>query len=332
MPSGFGLVPLGKGIVLFQEEGRAGGYEDFLEVDEFKFNTSVEKVEKDSNRTSEVKTIMSAVKKTKVSGSIIVAATPLELMRFFALADSVTTSSQASSTLADVAYTAYKNKWIDLGKVDLSSVKVLNTGIAVVAANATDDFTATAHGLANGTPVEFLATAFPDTIVADTTYYVVNAAANTFQVSTTVGGSAVTFTTDGTSVVVHQICTLGTDYEVNTDHGWLFATQDGIIVDATSVKVSASYAAVDMQVLEALNKATIKGTLVFLGDPVEGPRYRFDAYVRIDPEGDFNMIAQDPTTMQINFEALESATRLSAGKGLYTLTDVSGLSKAVAAV
>lgn len=331
MPSGSGLIPLGKGIVLFQQLGRTG-YEDFLEVDDFKFNTTVEKAEKDSNRTAEVKTILSAVKKTKVTGSITCAAAPLEVARFFALTDAVTDVVQSSSSFADVAYTAQSNAWINLGYVSLSSVKVLNTGISVVATNADEIFTAVAHGLLNGDPVEFLATALPTGLTADTTYYVVEKAADTFKVSATVGGTAVNITDDGTAVVVHKVLTSGTDYEVNTDHGWLFAIEGGAIVDATSIKVSANYAAVTMQKIEALQKSTIKGTLIFLGDPIEGPRFKWEAYVRVDPEGDFMMIGQDPTTMQINFECIESATRVAAGQGFYTLTDVSGLSKAIAAV
>ena len=331
MPSGSGLVPLGKGIVFFQEDGRSGS-EDFLEVDEFKYNTTVEKVEKDSNRTAEVATIMSAVKKTKVTGSIILAVAPLQLMRFFCLSDSVTSLVQSASTLADVAYTAYVGRWIELGYVELSSVKVLNKGISVTGVNGDDKFTATAHGLANGTPVEFLATALPTGISADTTYYVVNTAADEFKVSTTVGGAAVDFTSDGTAVVVHQVAVSGVDYEVNTDHGLLWVIDGGIIADATAVKVSASYAAVTMQVLEALKKSTIKGTIRFYGDPIEGPRYKFETYCQIEPEGDFALISQEAATMQLNFECLVNATRAAAGKGIYTIIDISGLSKTIAAV
>lgn len=68
------------------------------------------------------------------------------------------------------------------------------------AATATDVLTATAHGMANGQKVRLsnAGGALPAGLLAGTDYYVVNAAANTFQVSTGVGGAAATFTTDGT--------------------------------------------------------------------------------------------------------------------------------------
>lgn len=59
-----------------------------------------------------------------------------------------------------------------------------------------------AHGLANGDQVVFTTTgALPTGITAGTTYYVVNQATNTFQVSATAGGSAIT--TTGTQSGTH---------------------------------------------------------------------------------------------------------------------------------
>lgn len=56
-------------------------------------------------------------------------------------------------------------------------------------------FTATAHGLVNGDIVKFTTTgALPTGLTAGTKYYVIAAATNTFEVSTTYGGSAVNTT------------------------------------------------------------------------------------------------------------------------------------------
>lgn len=50
----------------------------------------------------------------------------------------------------------------------------------------------TGHGLANGTPVVFTTTgALPTGLTSGTTYYVINAATDTFQVAATVGGTAI---------------------------------------------------------------------------------------------------------------------------------------------
>lgn len=60
-----------------------------------------------------------------------------------------------------------------------------------------DTVTDAAHGMVNGTEVFFATTA--NGLTAGTIYYVINAAANTFQVSTTLGGAAVTITSDGSN-------------------------------------------------------------------------------------------------------------------------------------
>lgn len=60
----------------------------------------------------------------------------------------------------------------------------------------------TGHGLANGTKVAFTTTgALPSGITAGTTYYVVNAAANTFEIAATAGGTSIN--TTGTQSGVH---------------------------------------------------------------------------------------------------------------------------------
>lgn len=64
-----------------------------------------------------------------------------------------------------------------------------------------------AHGLSNGDAVQFSTTgALPTGLVAGTTYYVVNAAANTFSVAATPGGAAIA--TTGTQSGVHTVTTV----------------------------------------------------------------------------------------------------------------------------
>lgn len=71
--------------------------------------------------------------------------------------------------------------------------------LALTADAVADNFTATAHGLTNGRYVYLGASAMPTGLTAGV-YFVVNATANTFQLSATPGGSPVLFTTAGTSV------------------------------------------------------------------------------------------------------------------------------------
>jgi hypothetical protein len=65
--------------------------------------------------------------------------------------------------------------------------------------HATETINATAHGLSNGDVVLLVSEGtLPAGYSEDTAYYVVAKADNTFQVSLTIGGSAVAITTDGT--------------------------------------------------------------------------------------------------------------------------------------
>lgn len=62
-----------------------------------------------------------------------------------------------------------------------------------------DTITSASHGLANGTALRFTTSGvLPTGLSTTTTYYVINAATNTFQISTSVGGGAFDFTDTGT--------------------------------------------------------------------------------------------------------------------------------------
>lgn len=71
-----------------------------------------------------------------------------------------------------------------------------NSNIVFTASGST--LNATAHGLANGTAVVLSTTgALPAPLAVSTTYFIVNAAANTFQLAATLGGAAITLTNAG---------------------------------------------------------------------------------------------------------------------------------------
>lgn len=74
------------------------------------------------------------------------------------------------------------------------------TGIVATFNASTDLVTATAHGFVNGDIVLFgnVGGALPGGITANTPYYVIGSTTNTFQISTTKGGTALDITTAGT--------------------------------------------------------------------------------------------------------------------------------------
>ena len=69
--------------------------------------------------------------------------------------------------------------------------------------DAGDLVTLSNHGFRNGDSVIFTAITTTTGITIDTLYYIINTTTDTFQVSTTYGGSAVALTTDGTGTVVY---------------------------------------------------------------------------------------------------------------------------------
>lgn len=93
----------------------------------------------------------------------------------------------------------------------------LGTGqIACTVNDAADKIEKTAHGLANGTPVQFDGTALPTGITANTTYYVVSTATNDFQIAATVNGSAITLTGTGTAVKYRVLQSIEPSYAYPT--------------------------------------------------------------------------------------------------------------------
>lgn len=84
----------------------------------------------------------------------------------------------------------------NFGLLDAKVIKATGS-TACTFTDSGDLVTASAHGLSNGFMLSFLTITTTTGISISTRYYVISATTNTFQVATTVGGSAVALTTDG---------------------------------------------------------------------------------------------------------------------------------------
>lgn len=82
---------------------------------------------------------------------------------------------------------------------------------AVTADAATDKISLASHTLLDGDRVQFTADTMPGGLTAGTWYYVVNKAANDFQVEATEGGGAIDITTAGSAVLMTSAYSYGTD-------------------------------------------------------------------------------------------------------------------------
>lgn len=88
------------------------------------------------------------------------------------------------------------------------------TGTSVVAEADDETFTDVAHGLVNGDTIILKGTA-PTGLAIDTVYYVVNKTNDTFQLAATSGGTALTFSTDGSGLTWYPALIEGEDFEVD---------------------------------------------------------------------------------------------------------------------
>jgi len=77
----------------------------------------------------------------------------------------------------------------------------ITTGIAITFTDAGDLVTLAAHGLANDDVVAFSVITTTTGIAINTTYYVINATANNFQISLEPGSTTIALTTDGTGTL-----------------------------------------------------------------------------------------------------------------------------------
>ena len=128
---------------------------------------------------------------------------------FFAV--NITTSAgQYTVDYGDGSATVNTNSATQLNyNYSYSASGLANTDGPVTFTDSTDTVNRTAHGYTNGQTVQFYNIVSTTGITAGQTYYVINATANTFQISTSSGGSAVALTTDGSGTLLpYKIATV----------------------------------------------------------------------------------------------------------------------------
>jgi hypothetical protein len=110
---------------------------------------------------------------------------------------------------------------------------------------------------------------------------------------------------------------LDTDYEIDLTDGLLKALSTGSIADAESVEVSGNYGTVTISRVQSAQSTTVKGHVMFLGNPPAGRKLDVVGYASLLPEGDFSLIGEDWLEMGFTMEFLTN----SAYTGLFDLKD-----------
>ena len=139
---------------------------------------------------------------------------------------------QVALTAPDSAHVALFNQEVDTLTINTDILAwVSRSKQTFTATNATNVLNASAHGLVDTDRVMVISSAadLPLGLDSETVYYIVTAAAGTFQVSLTSGGPAVTFSDDGIgthSVLAVSQCTLVDQGDFDTGKATLSGTVD----------------------------------------------------------------------------------------------------------
>lgn len=116
-------------------------------------------------------------------------------------ADTAISKTSCGTTAGSTVITQTNTSSLAVGM--LVSGTGISTAVAVTFQDTGDTVTLNAHGLVNGNIVSFPSITTTTGITINTPYYVVGSTTNTFQVSLTLGGSAISLTTDGTGTVAY---------------------------------------------------------------------------------------------------------------------------------
>ncbi|MBB6479517.1 Ig-like domain-containing protein [Spirochaeta isovalerica] len=152
-------------------------------------------------------------------------------------------ASDAGSALAKVEYKVGYNyageSWQDVSgslfnwEIDFSGINKIDyyAGLEVENVDTNGTITLTSHGLANDTAVWVGGTTLPTGLSGSSTYYVVNATADTLQIASSAGGGALTFASVGTEVRISRY-----SKDANEDSIWELP----VVVRATDTAGNAS--------------------------------------------------------------------------------------------
>ncbi len=92
----------------------------------------------------------------------------------------------------------------------------------------------------------------------------------------------------------------GTDYTLDKKRGLIYIIEDGAISDGQDIHVTGTYGALDAKKLLAGLSSTIKGRLLFVGDPAVGTVLDIEGDVELAPEGDLELIGDDWVKMSFS--------------------------------
>jgi hypothetical protein len=307
----------GQGIVLVADRNSAGqptGFIDLGNCPALTISPTIERIEHEESRTGRNFKDAYIERMTQVTGTMTLESTAKEnLIRYFY----GTTTAVAGATITNEVVNGYKGKEMPLEQINITTFTSLTNAagtttytkdpgtdpnVYISSFDATGDtFTANAHGLANDTRVWISAGTLPTGFSANTNYYVIATAANTFQLSATQGGSAVNASSAGAGIVV----TVQYDYKVELGTGVIQFYPGASFTEGDSLR--ANYTAGASEITYAFTNPNRDVVLLFNGlntaesdAPVRVKVFK----ARLDPVQSWSLINQEFNQFEISFECL----------------------------
>lgn len=294
----------GKGRLYFKQEN-TNGFLDLGNVPEFTILPEVSKSDHYSSREGTKKKDKSVVMESKMSSDFKMEEYSAENLNIVFLGDGVTESSQLKGNLSGTAITVQEDLYQDLGKMNISSVK-LSHG-AVTGGPFAKGETITGGTSAATGKVGWVGSGFIE--LYDVT--------GTFSLETiSSGGKSATVseaTVQEDIIVVNNATTptvryaLGVDYDLDVVAGLFRASSDGSI--STTAYLFGDYALVEKQTISALENTSIEGQFLFIGDPDTGPKWRIDIWnAQVTVSSAVGFISDDITPISMKMDIISDTT------------------------
>lgn len=289
-----------RGRQYFRPEG-AAGHLHLGNVPEYELTPEISEEKHYESMSPSRKVDLTYETERSLSGSMTLEEFSAENINVAWLGDGVIHGSQAAGAIDAAEKTLADNLYIDLGKTDLSVLKVSHgaeTGGSFGPGDTVTGGTSAATG---------------EVAWAGDGYVELINVSGTFQAGETITASAVSATTSRVEkmadVVVADAATpttryvAGTDYDVDVVGGLIRKRSTGSI--GATAFVSADHAAMASETIRALSGSATQGELLFIGDPERGPRPRVTLWkVKLILSGGLGLISEDLASIPVDITVL----------------------------
>lgn len=291
-------------------EGAVGGaaFNDMGELENLNFSLAVSTEKLKSTRNAARGTLIEKITESEAKITFGLREMTNENLMIALLSSAVAADNQSAGYIDQVAPTWVSDKYVDLGKLNISSVKLTGTITGTLAVgDAVTGETSAATGV-----IAYKAAGYIEVVNVSGTFVVgeeVYETANTNYITTT--GVEVQEDVVVTDVTGATRRVQGTDYTLDPDYGYIRKLSTGGI-QATDV-VSADYEAVTKNVMHGMSAASVERKLIFVSDKDDnGVRQRWTFHkVNILLNGDFPLIGDGAAVLAITGTVLKDTTQAS---------------------